>query len=142
MSQIKTLTLVDDDDVFVFLTTKAIEQTNLVDLVKVFENGLDALNFLKENKNNLDALPEIILLDLSMPIMNGWQFLEEYVKLYPTIEKKITIYICSSSISPDDVTRAKAISEVSDYIIKPITKDKLIDLIKKLEKDETIKHLL
>lgn len=132
MSPIKTLTLVDDDDVFVFLTTKAIEQTNLVDLIKVFGNGLDALNFLKENKNNVDALPEIILLDLSMPIMNGWQFLEEYTKLNPTIEKKITIYICSSSISPDDVTRAKTISEVSDYIIKPITKDKLIDLIKKL----------
>jgi hypothetical protein len=132
MSPIKTLTLVDDDDVFVFLTTKAIEQTNLVDLIKVFGNGLDALNFLKENKNNVDALPEIILLDLSMPIMNGWQFLEEYTKLNPTIGKKITIYICSSSISPDDVTRAKTISEVSDYIIKPITKDKLIDLIKKL----------
>jgi CheY-like chemotaxis protein len=132
MSRIKTLTLVDDDNVFVFLTTKAIEQTNLVDLIKVFENGLDALNFLKENKNNVDALPEIILLDLSMPIMNGWQFLEEYTKLNPTIEKKITIYICSSSISPDDVRRAKTISEVSDYIIKPITKDKLIDLIKKL----------
>ena len=132
MSPIKTLTLVDDDDVFVFLTTKAIEQTNLVDLIKVFGNGLDALNFLKENKNNVDALPEIILLDLSMPIMNGWQFLEEYTKLNPTVGKKITIYICSSSISPDDVTRAKAISEVSDYIIKPITKHKLIDLIKKL----------
>lgn len=132
MNTIKTLTLVDDDDVFVFLTTKAIEQTNLVDLIKVFGNGLDAINFLKENKNNVDALPEIILLDLSMPIMNGWQFLEEYTKLNPTIGKKITIYICSSSISPDDVTRAKSISEVSDYIIKPITKDKLIDLIKKL----------
>ena len=132
MNRIKTLTLVDDDDVFVFLTTKAIDQTNLVDLIKVFENGLDALNFLKENKNNVDALPEIILLDLSMPIMNGWQFLEEYTKVNPTIGKKITIYICSSSISPDDVKRAKTISEVSDYIIKPITKDKLIDLIKKL----------
>ena len=132
MSPIKTLTLVDDDDFYVLLTTKAIEQTNLVDLIKVFGNGLDALNFLKENKNNVDALPEIILLDLSMPIMNGWQFLEEYTKLNPTIGKKITIYICSSSISPDDVTRAKTISEVSDYIIKPITKDKLIDLIKKL----------
>lgn len=132
MTRIKTLALVDDDDTFVFLTTIAIEQTNLVDLIKVFENGLDALNFLKENKNNVEALPEIILLDLSMPIMNGWQFLEEYVKLNPIIGKKITIYICSSSISPNDITRAKAISEVSDYIIKPITKDKLIDLIKKL----------
>ena len=136
MNRIKTLTLVDDDDVFVFLTTKAIEQTNLVDLIKVFENGLDALNFLKENKNNVDALPEIILLDLSMPIMNGWQFLEEYTKVNPTIGKKITIYICSSSISPDDVKRAKTISEVSDYIIKPITKDKLIDLITKLGEDD------
>lgn len=132
MNQIKHLTLVDDDDIFVFLTTKAIEQTNLVDLIKVFENGLDALNFLKENKNNIDALPEIILLDLSMPIMNGWQFLEEFAKLNPTIGKKITIYICSSSISPDDILRAKTISEVSDYIIKPLTKDKLIDMLKKL----------
>ena len=132
MTTLKTLTLVDDDDIFVFLTTKIIEQTNLVDLIKVFGNGLDAINFLKENKNNVDALPDIILLDLSMPIMNGWQFLEEYNKLNPTIGKKITIYICSSSISPDDITRAKTISEVSDYIIKPITEDKLIDLIKKL----------
>lgn len=132
MNQIKQLTLVDDDDLFVYLTTKAIEQTKLVDLIKVFGNGLEALNFLKKNKNNIDALPEIILLDLSMPIMNGWQFLEEYAKLNPKIGKKITIYICSSSISPDDIARAKTINEVSDYIIKPLTKDKLIDMIKRL----------
>ncbi|WP_445457594.1 response regulator [Flavobacterium sp. HNIBRBA15423] len=132
MTQIKNLALVDDDDVFVFLTKKTIEQTKLVDLIKVFGNGLDAINFLKENKNNVDVLPEIILLDLSMPIMNGWQFLEEFTKINPSLGKKITIYICSSSISQDDITRAKSINEVSDYIIKPITKDKLIDLIEKL----------
>lgn len=132
MSDLKTLTLVDDDDIFVFLTKKVVEQTNLVDLIKVFGNGLDAINFIKENRDNVDVLPEIILLDLSMPIMNGWQFLEEFAKLNPSIGKKITIYICSSSISHDDITRAKSINEVSDYIIKPITKHKLIDLIKTL----------
>lgn len=132
MNQVKTLTLIDDDDIFVFLTKKVVEQTKLVDLIKVFGNGLDAINYLKENKYNVEVLPEIILLDLSMPIMNGWQFLEEFTKLNPSIGKKITIYICSSSISHDDITRAKAINEVSDYIIKPITKDKLIDLIKTL----------
>lgn len=132
MNQIKNLALVDDDDVFVFLTKKTIEQTKLVDLIKVFRNGLDAINFLKENKNNIAVLPEIILLDLSMPIMNGWQFLEEFTKLTPSLGKKITVYICSSSISQDDITKAKSINEVSDYIIKPITKDKLIDLIEKL----------
>ena len=132
MSDLKTLTLVDDDDIFVFLTKKVVEKTNLVDLIKVFGNGLDAINFIKENRDNVDVLPEIILLDLSMPIMNGWQFLEEFAKLNPSIGKKITIYICSSSISHDDITRAKSINEVSDYIIKPITKHKLIDLIKTL----------
>lgn len=132
MNQIKTLTLVDDDEIFVFLTKRTIEETKLVELIKVFENGLDALNFLKANKDNTDALPEIILLDLSMPIMNGWQFLEEFTLLNPMIGKTITIYICSSSISPDDVARAKAISEVTDYIIKPVNKEKLIELIKKL----------
>ena len=129
----KTLTLIDDDEIFVFLTKKVVAQTNLVDLIKVFGNGLDAINFLKENRHNVDILPEIILLDLSMPIMNGWQFLEEFSKISPTIGKKIIIYICSSSISHDDISKAKSISEVSDYIIKPITKDKLIDLIKTLD---------
>lgn len=132
MKDIKTLTLIDDDDIFVFLTKKTIQLTNLVDLIKVFGNGLDAINYLKENHNNPEVLPEIILLDLSMPIMNGWQFLEEFAKINPSIGKKITIYICSSSISHDDISRAKSMNEVSDYIIKPITKDKLIDLIKNL----------
>ena len=76
MKTIKNLTLIDDDDIFVFLTKKAIESTNLVELIKVFGNGLDAINFLKENSDDVDSLPEVILLDLSMPIMDGWQFLE------------------------------------------------------------------
>ena len=132
MTTIKQLTLVDDDDVFVFLTTKMLEQSKLVELIKIFDNGYDALVFLKENMDNVEVLPDVILLDLSMPIMDGWQFLEEYVKIHPVIGKKITIYICSSSISPDDINRAKAINEVSDFIIKPMTKDRLMELIKNL----------
>lgn len=129
MNQTKSITLIDDDPIFVFLTKKAILQTKLIDQIKVFENGLDAIIFLKENKDDIDSLPEIILLDLNMPIMDGWQFLEEYAALNPFIGKKITIYICSSSISPDDINKATEINEVTDYIIKPITKDKLIELL-------------
>ncbi len=132
MKTIKNLTLIDDDDIFVFLTKKAVESTNLVELIKVFGNGLDAINFLEENCDNVDSLPEIILLDLSMPIMDGWQFLDQFTKLIPKIDKKITIYICSSSISPSDVLLAKKNNAVSDYIIKPVTKEKLIELIKGL----------
>lgn len=57
-------------------------------MVKVFGNGLDAINFLKQNYGNPELLPEIIFLDLSMPVMDGWQFLEEYIKLNPQIGKK------------------------------------------------------
>lgn len=126
------MTLIDDDDIFVFLTKKAIESTSLVELIRVFGNGLDAINFLKEHREDLNALPEIILLDLSMPIMDGWQFLDQFTALAPKIDKKITIYICSSSISPSDVELAKKNNLVSDYIIKPITKEKLIDLLKNI----------
>ncbi len=132
MNNPKKLTIIDDDETFVYLTKKTIAQVNVVKLIKIFENGLDAINFLKQNKENPEELPEIILLDLSMPIMDGWQFLEAYAKLNPKIGKKITIYICSSSISPDDVSRAKSISTVTDYLIKPITRDKLIEMIAKL----------
>ena len=132
MTTLKQLTLVDDDDVFVFLTTRLLDKYKLVDLIKIFDNGYDALVFIKENIDNIEVLPDIILLDLSMPIMDGWQFLDEYVKINPKIGKKITIFICSSSISPDDVARAKAINAVSDFIIKPMTKEKLIEMIKNL----------
>ena len=132
MNTVKTLGIVDDDKIYTFLVKKAIEQTNLVNTIKVFENGLDAINFLKENAANQDTLPEILLLDLSMPIMDGWEFLEEYILLSPKLDRKITIYIISSSISPYDIDKAKSISIVTDFIIKPISKEKLIEIFKNL----------
>jgi CheY-like chemotaxis protein len=132
MNKVKTLGIVDDDKIYTFLIKKTIEQTNLVDMVKIFDNGLNALNFLKKNADNPDSLPEIILLDLSMPVLDGWGFLEEYILLRPKLGRKITIYIISSSISPYDITKAKGINSVTDFIIKPISKEKLIEIFKTL----------
>ena len=132
IKNIKTLAIVDDDAIFVFLTKMAIEQTHLVDQSKVFGNGLDAINYLKENRDNDDMLPEVILLDLSMPVMDGWQFLDEYVLLKPKIRKSTAIDIVTSSISPEDVSKAKSNSAVSDFIVKPITKEKFKEIVEKL----------
>ena len=130
MKTVKTLMIIDDDDVFVFLIKKGIEKAQVVEKIIVFDNGMDSINYLKENFQNPDMLPEIILLDLSMPIMDGWQFLEEYTLLKPKIEKKMLIYLVTSSISPEDLKAAKSINAVSDFIVKPITAEKLLEILK------------
>ena len=128
----KSALLVDDNFIDNMINQKILNNSDFAESIVVKQSCEAAINYLQELVSNNQELPEIIFLDLSMPIMNGWQFLEEYTKLNPYIGKKISIYICSSSISQDDITRAKAINEVTDYIIKPIAKTKLIDLIKNL----------
>lgn len=132
MNKIEKLAIVDDDDAFVFLTREIIEESDMVNAISVFGNGRDALCYIEQNKSNSTELPEIILLDLSMPVMDGWQFLERYSRLTTEIIKPISVYICTSSISPDDVAKAREYSTVSDYIVKPVTTDNLIAMIKDL----------
>ncbi len=132
MKSIKNLFLVDDDEIFTFLTKRTIEETNLVDRIKIFSNGQDAIDFLETAAGNQELLPDVILLDINMPILDGWGFLEEFILLKPSIGKQITIYVVSTSISPYDIDRAKNISDVSDFIIKPITKSGLIGILKNL----------
>lgn len=129
MKSIKSLFLVDDDEIFTFLTKRTIEETQLVDQIKIFTNGQDAIDFLEKAAGDKLLLPEVILLDINMPILDGWGFLEEFVLLKPHIGKKITIYVVSTSISPHDLERAKNISDVTDFIIKPITKAGLINIL-------------
>lgn len=132
MKSIKNLLLIDDDEIFTFLTKKTIENTQLVDQIKVFGNGQDAIDFLENAADNTELLPEVILLDINMPILDGWGFLEEFILLKPNIGKKITIYIVTTSISPHDLDRANNISEVSDFVIKPVTKTELVNMLKNL----------
>ena len=132
MESIDTLCIVDDDSVFQFITQKVVEKTNLVRKIKVFSNGLEAIEFLKSVRENPEELPDVILLDLAMPILNGWDFLEEYVELRPSLGKQIVLFIVSSSIDPADIERARSISEVTDFIIKPVTREKFIALVEGL----------
>lgn len=133
MSIINKIFLVDDDNTFVFITKKIIGQLDLLNKLEIFGNGLEALNYLKENSQNFDALPEIIILDLSMPVMDGWQFLDEFEKIKLQMAKKITIYICTSSITPEDILKSQDFANVKEYIIKPITKDKILSIIKGID---------
>jgi CheY-like chemotaxis protein len=134
MSKPFIICIVDDDEVYQFTVTRAIQTQKLAKKILIFSDGEEAIQFLIHNVSNNEDLPDVIFLDINMPIMDGWQFLEEYVRLKPRIGKKITIYMVSSSVDSADLDKAKKISEISDYIVKPIKPDALRDIIAALEK--------
>ena len=125
--------LIDDDDIYQFTFTRGLKSNKVAKKILVFSDGEEAIDFMMDNVANTEALPDVIFLDINMPVMDGWEFLEEFVKLKTKVQKKITIYMVSSSVDPADVERAKAISDVSDYLIKPVGESQLAQIIEKLE---------
>jgi CheY-like chemotaxis protein len=128
MSKINVLYIIDDDKIYHFTIKKTIQQIDIANNLLSFYNGEEAINFLDEAISRSHNMPDVILLDINMPVMDGWQFMENYVLLKPKIGKKIQIYMVSSSVYEEDIERAKSISEISDYIIKPITKNQLFQI--------------
>jgi len=116
--------LIDDDFIHQFGMKRMIQRYQPSEGVIEFSNGLDAINFFKAPHAD-EEIPELIFLDINMPVMNGWEFMEEFVKIRPTIQKKIDIYILSSSTDSVDIQKAKSIPEIRDYIVKPLTPDLL-----------------
>ena len=95
MKKIDIVCIVEDDPTHLFITRKYLELSGIVENIMIYKNGKEAYDKLKAIFLNSESLPEIILLDLNMPIWDGWQFLEEFNKI--PIEKEIKIYILTSS---------------------------------------------
>ncbi len=131
MKKIDTVCIVDDDDIYQFTVKYEIEQTQLVNNVKTFSDGEQAIHYLQQVSDDPAQIPDILFLDINMPIMDGWGFLHEFAQLGPKMGKKVTVYMVSSSNNDKDIERAKKVSEVTDYLIKPITRDKLTHLFEK-----------
>lgn len=121
--------LIDDDQVYLFAATKTIEATGLAGSVEVCTNGLDALEYLKNIIKSSGKLPDVIFIDINMPVMDGWEFLEEYKTLRENITTPIKIYILSSSVDKNDIMRSKEYNSVIDYVIKPVYKDKFSEIL-------------
>ncbi|AXT62084.1 response regulator [Aquimarina sp. AD10] len=121
MSQsFQSVCIIDDDNIYINLVSKIIELRRLSKSVLVFNNGKEALDFFLASLQNGGKIPEVIFLDINMPIMDGWEFLKEFSKIKNQGFSNINLYVVSSSIDSRDIERAKAIDIVSDYIAKPI----------------------
>jgi len=120
MKKISTLCVIDDDDIYTFTIKRIIAKAEVAEKTIFFHNGQVAIDFFHNCLGVISNLPDMILLDLNMPVLDGWQFLDEFIKLVPRIGKKILIYVVSSSIDEDDFKRARAMEQVSDFIVKPL----------------------
>ena len=119
--------IIDDDDMYVNLITRIIDTKKLSKNLLIFSNGKEALDYFVAALHNIknQGIPKVILLDLNMPVMDGWQFLTELGKHSFENLSNTTIYIVSSSIDPADLERSKAIEMVADFLIKPVNFDQL-----------------
>lgn len=125
--------IIDDDSIYVNLVKRIIETRKLCKNLLVFNDGKESIDYFKTLLQNLttNKIPDIIFLDINMPIMDGWEFLEHFTQIKPRFNKTVTLYIVSSSINPIDINRAKSLTSVTDYLIKPININDFEDLFKK-----------
>lgn len=123
MKKLKCILLVDDDVVANFLHESLIEQLGITECMDVVTDGLQALQYLQGSK-----APNLILLDLNMPVLNGFEFLEFYNSLDIHEKNSIKIIILSSSRRMDDIKRALQLG-AADYIVKPVSQEKIKEVI-------------
>ena len=127
MRKVNLTYIVDDDKIFVFVLKKILEKNKNFNQILDFKNGEEVLKRLLDSDI---VLPDIILLDINMPVIDGWQFLEQIEKL-PN-KDKLNVFIISSSIDANDIEKSKSFSTVKDFISKPINNDKINKLIESM----------
>jgi CheY-like chemotaxis protein len=130
MQQAKlSILLVDDDRIYQFAAKKTIEATGFANNIVIYSNGEEAINYLKHNLQNSHSLPDVIFLDVNMPIMNGWEFLEEYSSIKKGLTKPVIIYVVSSSVDEFDVSKSRQYDTVKGYIVKPVLREKFRQIL-------------
>jgi len=124
-----SILLVDDDEINNFISIKLIKKALIYTEITACLDGSYAINQLLEmQEKDPDSLPDYILLDINMPIMNGWEFLDEYKRLEIDPLGKSKIFIISSSVFSNDINKAKSYDLVKDFISKPLNVEKIKEL--------------
>jgi len=133
-SKLNSVLLIDDDEPTNFYTQLIIEESGCADHVQVAQGGREALNYLSktQQKSGEDHFPrpDLIFLDINMPAMDGWEFLDEYKKLHKDKQGKIIVVMLTTSLNPDDKVKAHEMPEIAGFESKPLTEEKLNKILK------------
>lgn len=128
MKKFNTIWIVDDDPIYVFGAKRKLKQINFAKSVRALDNGKEALEELHHLATTEKAeLPDLILLDINMPKMDGWQFLKALDNM--SCKDNITIYLVSSSIDSQDIEKARTSILVSGYLNKPLQTEKILGIL-------------
>jgi len=121
--------LVDDNKIDNFFHERVIRKNNAAKIILTKESGFDAIEYLRKGKEVVQ--PDVIFLDINMPGMNGWEFIEHYKSLHETLQNSMIVVMLSTSDNPDDRALAKTHQILSDFKTKPLTKEMLDEILLK-----------
>jgi CheY-like chemotaxis protein len=124
--------VIDDDDIYQFAVARIIESALKTSSVMSFYDGEEALEYFESLKGNDGPIPDIIFLDINMPRLNGFEFMEGYNKIKDRLSKKSKVYMVSSSIDPADIQRSKEMDGIEDYVSKPLDTNLVTDIVSRL----------
>ncbi len=124
MFKVKTICIINDDDIFTFILKKSISKLNICEQILTYTNGEEAIKALSVNDF---TLPEIILLDINMPFMNGWEFLDEFSNINK--DKKVDVYLISAHISAEDNLKAKNNCEITGILADPTDNETIMKIV-------------
>ncbi len=131
MKQKIDILLIDDDRATNFLNKSIIEELGCARSMTFKKDGLEAINYLTEEKDGKYPRPDLILLDINMPVMDGWGFLDRYTVLDENQKGKVLVVMLTTSLNPEDRSRARKHGELSDFMVKPLTEENFTDLLVK-----------
>lgn len=133
INKLKCILIIDDDEPTNFFTNIILEDADCTDQIRIVQSGREALDYLaKSESNDVDPdfpSPDLIFLDINMPAMDGWEFLEEYKKLHK--RHKVIVVMLTTSLFPEDKLKSKEIPEIAGFENKPLTAEKVANVLEK-----------
>ncbi len=135
MNVLKQIMLIDDDEVYNFICSETIKKIlNIKDII-TYTSSQNGLNFLAKSIADKAQLPDLIFIDINMPILDGWSFIEEYQKMSSDIAQKVLIYIQSSSVYDEDIEKSKTYAVIDGFITKPLSLAQLMEIKEKFSNE-------